>query len=499
VVNSGPTMANNMAEQQNVFDQLSAEADQQKQGDLNTKDASELDNAIRGTNAQLGDVTQSIPYQRDSNQPINTSSIPSPEAGADGGYTYSLFNVMHLTPSIADFLNSGVHPLCEAFTNTGLAVGLGLINVVGSVLTFGSSDAGEEAAGQGATTFVKAYAKHVLENLFASTGVEQVPGKTVEYSTLSKISQVFKYSFKKEGPKLAAVFGATVLAHMIVSTRAGTANSGLAQGANIVNEADSGANIQSNEVMRTQLFGRPLTPSEVSSQVQNARKLVALQNSQKSFSQRYFALSNTNSLLSHIGFALDSYISPRIIGSIEGFLADILHPMSFLGSIFSLSGAKASAAVSSNPMDQVYGNVQFGWTQAEDNLINSNNSYYPLENAKILHDNHAEEVKIAQTYSPCFGYVYNPNGNGDLDPTDPNGDLTLASANMESGSLANLLSSGQIQRDSQGGITETGGTCSPQNLGTNNPTYGNMVFRWRLAMNYDTTMDNLINEQTVTP
>jgi hypothetical protein len=145
--------------------------------------------------------------------------------------------------------------------------------------------------------------------------------------------------------------------------------------------------------------------------------------------------------------------------------------------MFSGTSNKALAATTADTSD--YGNVQFGWSDDEENLIDSDNSYLPLENQEVLDRaaairpgdpngcaaGEAAEDCISATYGACF--------------TD---------------SIGTLLSSGDIQRDSSGNVIPNEGLCSPDNLGVDNPDYGTLVFRWRLAMSYNTTLTQLTQE-----
>jgi hypothetical protein len=177
----------------------------------------------------------------------------------------------------------------------------------------------------------------------------------------------------------------------------------------------------------------------------------------------------------------------------------------------------ADATTDCNDNVTDYGNVQFGWSQDEENLIASNQTYQPLENQKILDDS-GNEAAIAQKYAACFGYIYNQNGDGKFDPTDPNGQLTLNDGPGDDGSIGTMLALGYVIRDVNGNVVNAGdptqsgnyGLCSPNNLSYNSsdplaadpdsgsPKYHDMIFRFRLAMAYDTTIDQLSNTQTVT-
>ena len=501
VQNSGPAIANQINQQVDVFDKLASEADQQKQGSTSPASSTELANAVNGTNAELGNITNSIPYKRASGQPITTSGIPSPEAGSDGSYTYSLFNVAGISGPVASFLNAVIQPACRTMTNPKVAIGVAIANIVAAIDTFGQSDAYENMASHTVTAYINTFVRYLADQILKGGG-EDIGASlgarvTVEGTTLSRGIAALRFTVAQGAKQAGSILALTFLAQTLVSERAGQANSGLVQGQALINQADSGANIEANELERTQLFGRPLTASEVTNEVQNASQLIAKANASKNIYDRFFALSNPNSLLSHIGLTLGNFLHPKVMfAAFFKLCAEILHPASLFSAIFSIGSVRVSAQTFTAPAGQVYGNIQFGWTKSEKALINSNNSYFPLENEKILRQS-GDETAIAKTYANCFGYVYNPSGNGDMDPTDPNGDLNPASSGLEPGSLATLITSNDIPRDNSGNVLESGGLCSPQNLGVNNPAYGDLVFRWRLAMNYDTTLQSLTNLQTI--
>ncbi len=194
-------------------------------------------------------------------------------------------------------------------------------------------------------------------------------------------------------------------------------------------------------------------------------------------------------------------INGQLGGSFTKPIANALNiisgPLGF-ATIMNLASGTSNAATPY--ADQYYGNVQFGWSTDEEKLIDSDNNYLPLQNQEIL-DQSGKEEQIAKEYANCFGYRYDDSGVG-LDPTDSGSKLQLDATgyeeNGDGGSMGALLSSGKILRTEDGDIITDKGLCSPQNLGVHNPTYGDLVFRWRLAMWYDTTVSQLSNLQTVT-
>jgi hypothetical protein len=280
-----------------------------------------------------------------------------------------------------------------------------------------------------------------------------------------------------------------------------------------INEADSGGNINANELMRQQFFGRPLLEGEVADAEQNSAVQVNYANGQKSFTQRYFALSNYDSLLTHVGMDLGASTHDGIMASVIRLGSSILRPMSSISALIgSLTTPTVYAAADSIEHD--YGNVQFGWPASEKAVLTGRNSdsYKMLENQAIL-DQSGNEDAIATKYAICFGYKYNAGGTS-MDPTDQNSDLQVDPL----GSIGNLLANREIVRDNNtGDVINGGGTCDPNNLSYNNtsdplaadaqspepdgvssPQANDMVFRWRLAMEYLTTVDQLTNAQNVT-
>jgi hypothetical protein len=500
VQHSQPSIDNQTNQQENAFDQLAAEGDQQKKGDQQKGDSEKIANAVSGSNAEVGDITKSIPYERAAGVTVDTSTTQSAEAGSDGSFDYSLYNAAGLSASsvTGKSANFVTEHLCSLLTSVPGAAAIALANGAAAVASFGATEAGEEAAGQGTLQFVKSFIGDTVSNIFAkkttTSGVT-----TIERGALSRS---LRFAFK-QGVIVGGTYGMTELAHLAVASRAGQANNGLAQNTDLVNEADSGANIEANKLEQQQVFGRPLNKTDTIQADVASQQYVDAQNSSKSFTDRYFATSNADSLVSHLAMDFSSKANSSIFSSMMKLGSAILRPFSNIGSLLRLSGTAQAAASSSN---QHYGNVQFGWTQDEETLINSDSSYKPLENQRVLDSYVGTEDKIAQKYALCFGYSYDPTGNGDLDPTDTAGNLQQSA----DASIGNLLANQDIWRDSDGNVLDKG-ICSPTNLSYNNTSdpladnpfssngkKNDLVFRWRLAMSYDTTLDHLLSEQTIT-
>jgi hypothetical protein len=186
--------------------------------------------------------------------------------------------------------------------------------------------------------------------------------------------------------------------------------------------------------------------------------------------QRYLAFSNADSLASKIGMTIYADANSSFFTKMFADLGKIIMPLNLISKIFgSFDNHVAMADAAANATD--YGNVQFGWSTAEEALITSDPSYQPVENQQVLDsaspiNGQSAEDYISSTYGQCF--------------TD---------------SIGTLLSSGLIQRDDNGDIIANQGTCSPDNLGPGN--LNGLVFRWRLSMSYNNALTLLTQEANV--
>lgn len=488
VVNNNSSIANNMNEQQNTFDQFAAVADQQKQGSLNANNDTALNSAIQGYSNLLGNINNSNAIIRADGQSINTSAQGSPEAVGNIINQYNLLSIIGVPSLITTSLSGLCHVLLSPAT-TGVVVGLQLLDLFGSF----STDLASRATDQSIASYLKNILDQTFSKIIADNTTKEVGINTeqVASGTFIKFLNASKIIFGKSLPQVIAVSGASVLAKLIVMFDSGFSNGGILSGTTLSNQIDSGANLQAAQTERVQLFGAPLTPTGVAQQDVNNAQAVSLENSKLSLTNRLFSFANANSLISRLSLTLASIFDRSFFIKITSLITSILNPIKFFSTVFLFNG-KAQAAI--NPIDQNYGNIQFGWTNQENQLINSSSSYLPLQNSLILQQSGQEDA-IAQKYAICFGYNYNPNGDGSMDPLDPNGDLQPAYSNTQAGSIATLLASNDIQRNSSGEVLSSGYLCSPQNLGPNNDN--GLVFRWRLALRYYTTMDSLSNIQNI--
>jgi hypothetical protein len=415
----------------------------------------------------LGDVSSSNAEIRASGGTVNTSDELAAEASPDGQVSILDSIIPGVSPSVLDKLASN---LCPALTNTWLAVGTGVVNIFATIFTGGEADADETAVAEAAQSTLGRVADTITTKLFTN-GAGQFAGKAGDLVTDAGVST-------------AEIAGATLLAKVIVIEHSNVLYDGLSENTDFTNEADAGGNLTANELERQQMYGRPLTNTEVAQSNINSQSEIAAKTRSQSFYQRYFAVSNVNSLLNKLGTTILADVNHSFFSSVLSHLGKIFSPSSLFSDIFSPLTAKAALAQSTTDNSD-YGNVQFGWSNDEVNLINSNPSYGPLENQLIL-TNSGEESAIAAKYGSCFS------GNTTI------GDLV--SANAPDGE-------NYLVRDDSGNVETNQGLCSPANLSyaspdalsfdasPQSPQQHDMVFRWRLAMSYGNTLDQLTAEE----
>lgn len=491
VQRSQPTIDNQTAQQRSIFYYMASAADEQKNGSPNTRDDAKLNSAVEAANAAVGDISKSNAEIRASGGTVNTTSTVSAEAGAGGFMTYSIFDALPLGNTFAGVLNYLADNGCPLILNTDVAIGVGLLNIGASVISLGGPEAVGNIIAQGAKRFITRFSELSLKRIFAKKLGEKAVTEVLDKET---VSRGWKWALTKKAGGVLATIGAAEIARLIVASRAGLVNSGLAQGVDRVNAADSGGNLEASALSQA-TGGRTLLKEELVKS--DAADITYIQhvNASKSFTERYFAVTNADSLVTHFGMSIQSAIGNGIFNSFIKYVGSVLQPFK-MASLFHLTGVAKAAT---DPTVTNYGNVQFGWSEDEEKLIASNASYKPLENSEAL-DQSGQMDEIGQKYAKCFGYAYDANGNGDLSPTDPDGNLT-ADPNASIGHLladaSSITGKPSIVRDADGNVLDEG-DCSPTNLGPNNPTYGDMVFRFRLAMSYSAALDQLNDLQNVT-
>ncbi len=264
-----------------------------------------------------------------------------------------------------------------------------------------------------------------------------------------------------------SIGAATILANMITYSHMGALHNGLQSNDDLTNDAESGGNLAAGDIEQQQFYGRPLNDQEVAVDQIATTRYIAELHKQESPYQRYLAISNADSLHNHMAVMTMGYANRSALSSLISLGSRLFSPIDSLGTIVnSLTTRSALAAASSTSASTNYGNVQWGYSAEEMALLKDDPSYMQLENQKILDDSQLEG-KINDEYHQCFD---------------------------GSKQVGDMLASGDIQRDDSGNVTNDG-LCSPQNLGSHNTPYGDLVFRWRVAHSYDNTLSNLEEAQ----
>lgn len=407
-------------------------------------------NMANAENWKLGDTQTSNAIMRASGKTVNTLEGVGGQRTSIGTYgEHTIFDLFHL-----GILNASADTMCPVLTNYWVGIGVGIANVVAVFASGGSAGAGEAGAFQAAriaaTNTITSMAKRIAE-----AGVK----KTV-FSSFRAGGRLLK----DLGKFVAITEGATLLARLLVLHNSGVLSSGLERNAAYADNVDDGASQLSGDMSRGNFYGRPLNNTE-NAQVHLAdSKEITTYNSQLSTFDRYFAFSNPLSLASRTVLTTSSLINRSTFASLLNGLASLFNPVGLASKLFSGVNTQATyAAGTANTMD--YGNVVWGYSAAEEALMNQPSYRSALENSDIL-DQSGKQAEIESKYSACYTQT-----------------------------IGTLLETSLIVRSDDTGDVLDQGDCSPQQLGPNNPTYGDLVFRWRLDHNYQNTADALLNIQ----
>ena len=437
MINSGGIIKANSQEDERTGYSIASAADQQKYGNVNGEAIGALSRQM-GAN---GEVARSNVEQRASGVSIDTtSSGVNPQASGAGTYTYDVFDF--LGPGADGALRAVIHPACEVFDNvwSGAIIGLAAILIPGLRGALGGAEEGTLA---------------VIREILGNIG--------------SSIKTMFKPS---ELAKLGAISGATIagslFAKYVTLQHMGAANNGLAQNETYDDQADAGMNLYSQDVDRQQNYAAPMTAAGTAQAKAMDTAYLTQQEQSKSAFQRYLAIDNPASLVDKLGTMTIAHMNTGSLSSVVTSAARIFNPVTAFSSVFNLFQSKSMAAAATTSDTSDYGIVQWGWTPAEENAYESNPSYSMLDNQQAL-DASGKEQEISSKYGKCF--------------TDD---------------LSDLLANGDIQRDNSGNVLPNVGDCAPDNLGMHNPQYGDLVFRWRVAMRNDNNLNQLLDTQNAT-
>jgi hypothetical protein len=438
------TVDNVSKQDQRTFYAVETASDQQKNGSkINGEAAGAMD-------WKIGQVEKSIPGERASGASPTTNGELHPESNADGtlGNTTSIFSFLPVGGSLADSVASASCPLV---TNLWFGGGVGVASLIAGFFSGGTSEIAEQGLGRALASYMADFAGELFT--------------------------------KKEAVKLgiyvAGTEGATLFAKMLVAQKAAANDNGLPVGVPFDNAADRGGNLNAQETSQ-KFYGRPLTNAEVAESSVSDQNYRANEVANEGFSERYFALSNPESLLSQFGTTLSTHLNGTIFSSIANLGSRVLNPTSSFATMF--SGFNKQTAMAQDAADNKnYGNVQWGFSDDEWDYIKTHKDFSPIENMSVVENSTYNGQPISDYIDSKYGKCWTE-------------------------SMGQLLTDGSIQRNNNGDIT--GGLCSKQNISYNSAdsaTYdpvtnnNDLVLRYRLMKSEEETIDQLINYQTVTP
>lgn len=404
--------------------------------------------AVGATVRRLGNYGNSIPEQRARNQnkPVSTDSAPSPEMAAGG--TFGLFSA--LFPQGGAQADTLIEPICSTMTDWRVGAALAVVEIGIAIYTGGGS--------RGASEPVKLGVKAAFSEVAGAIGK----------------SMFSKKAFKRILGEATVTAGLTVAAKMTVLSRMNAIGAGVEREEDYANTADAGGNFAARDISREMLYARPMTQTEVAYSNQADQQYIAESKGRQGVFERYLAISNPDSMLVNMGVGLSTQLTNKkgvaslVAGSSTRFSSGLMGG----GLVSAINPFKKQIALAQDAnasIDTNYQNVQWGWTEDELALIETNPSYFPLENDRIF-TAAGKETAIKEKYEKCF--------------TD---------------SMGTLLAGGHIQRDAEGRVFPDAGDCAPQKLSKDNPDgFGDLVFRWRLKMRNDNSLQHATDIQQPT-
>ncbi len=490
VSNSQIITANNNANER-AFTMLASTTDQLKSGPSSNSQITEFGNAMAAMNNKVGgNVASSIPLLRASGSQYNTATEPAAQSTAYGFQSPQTV----VNNSAFWWFMKAIDPGCQKITSAWAAGGAALANIavyISGFFTGGSSDFTEGAVEAGSQSTFKTGMSNLISDLSDKIGLKY-GAKTV----IKKSFALFR-GIIKNGLIIAGV--QSLGAAMAAPHDVGLYHTGYEIGNGFVNMADAGGNALAQTQMRTMLFGRPLTESEVCQSDATAMSYQKVAFESQSTFQRYLSTTNPQSLVSRVAMATANNLGGSLskpINSLASVVGQMSNPFGWLSNTLWHS-TFAAATPNCGDSTAYYGNVQFGWSDAELNLIEGNDSYKPYENLSILAQSGKADA-IAKKYARCFGYSYS------------GGTIQLDLAKYSIGYLLTGGSSDNplITRDSQGNVINSNALCSPDHLSYDStdtslasdtssltPQKNDMIFRWRLAMMYNNTQNQLLSIQ----
>lgn len=454
-----------------------------------------------------GGAARSNVYKKAEGKPRDTSESPSPQASAIGSFATNPFGFLPGSAGIAllavmgdpdamrtmGFLgfilaNADID-FCDVATNLWVQGGLA-ITELGVALIPGIGQA-IKGAGTAISKFaVWAVTKQLAKNIGKAFTLRNLAETGALYAADNIISMI-------------------AIAHAVV--KMGAVFNGLAAGETYLNQVDAGAEAQGQELVRA-FGGRPLTESQyiAAEQADEDFRIAALQN--QSFTERYFARTNPQSLVNRLGVA--SYLGIRgfdaaeTVGSIVQSVAKLFNPPQMFAALSGAFGRQSFAIdVGGEEPDSLvlredYGITQSDWTQDELEATRSNPEYSPLVNEDEL-DANGRRAEIARKYGRCFD-IATPMG--DLLAGDPEPGQIFGVVKGDFSGVREKLPA--IVRDSNANVDPSLGLCAPDNLGDSGPdgdgklTFINeeakLVFRYRVSLANHCAVDQLLAIDTLT-
>ena len=470
--------------------------DQQKPGSVTAE-------AVGGLNSFLGDVTDTNPEKLARNEPIDTTSEAYSQATRN--QSYSIFNVI-FPGALADAASAFAELVCPHLLDDTLFWSIIAGNLLISLLP-GLGKVADRAIEKWSLGELERTAEKSFLGLIKSTIEKRFTKNALGGRKLK--NQAIDFA-KGNAAFIGAEEGLTYAANTVVEAEMGAFVNG-ADAADFVNQADMGAVIFNDTASRSVSLGRPMTNIETTKADTVANSYVLSLNSQKSFIERFFALSNPDSAtaqgLSHVA-AAESHPSNLI----QSFLKI---PASAASSLLNIWHGKAQAATDPNVDKLHYNEVEWGWTVDEQDKLDNDSSYDPLVNGAIL-DASGQSKAILDKYGVCFGYKDDGDGNAILDQSATVGQLLAGNAGNDNDN--------KIKRDMDTGnlVDDRNALCSPSNLTYTNQEFSpgcpdgktvvgkdengkditfacnSLVFRWRVNQMYLNDQQELIDTQNPT-
>jgi hypothetical protein len=436
---SGPTIDARMNSLQTSFMMGASGAHQQMSGDT-TGEA--VGATFREMNRDGGYARSNINQTANGGSPDTTQSIMPPQGSAAGDFT--ILNVL-MPEGAAQVANGAADTICPAITDLRVALGLAAVELIAGFFTGGTYTAaktlGTAGVARAFTVYLGNFAKTLVTKKFVKRYVKQA----------------------------GTIAGLALLARMITEQQSGDMHA-YSVGEDVVNERDAGGVLYNQEVNRQVLGGRPQTSAEAAESNREDRQDIQHDMGKQSVFERYLNVNNSQSLAARTVINVGTSVNMSIVGNFLNMLAKILNPANIASFFANAFGGNAKALAADAAGRSMYQIVPMGFSRAEARLIDNRATYWDVaENDFMLMEQNGDKYEdIKEEYGKCFTET-----------------------------MGTLLAEQHIVRNADGSVVEDQGLCSPRNLGTNNPKYGDLVFRWRISMRADNVLQS--NDEIANP